>query len=98
MQLTDGSLLHNPDTTTLADTLGLAVPESDRTVDLLIVGAGPAGLAAAVHAASEGLATTVVDTATSGGQAGRTTRIENYLGFHSGISGSELTNRAEIQA
>src|SRR5207237_7169922 len=67
-------------------------------VDLLIVGAGPAGLAAAVYAASEGLETLVVESTALGGQAGSSRRIENYLGFPAGISGTELASRAVSQA
>jgi thioredoxin reductase (NADPH) len=84
----------------LAETLGLSYRgiASDGLVDLTVVGAGPAGLAAAVYGASEGLTTVVLDAVSPGGQAGGTTRIENYLGFPSGISGAELTERAETQA
>jgi len=66
--------------------------------DLIIVGAGPAGLAAGVYAASEGLKTVVVERDAPGGQAGLSSRIENYLGFPSGLSGADLTRRAVIQA
>jgi thioredoxin reductase (NADPH) len=84
----------------LAETLGLSYRgiAADGLVDLTVVGAGPAGLAAAVYGASEGLTTVVLDAVSPGGQAGGTTRIENYLGFPSGISGAELTERAETQA
>ena len=67
-------------------------------VDLLVVGAGPAGLGAAVYGASEGLETLVVDSTALGGQAGQSRRIENYLGFPAGITGAELTTRAIVQA
>jgi len=72
------------------------VPE--RCFDLLVIGGGPAGLAAAVYGASEGLQTLGVDSTAPGGQAGTSSRIENYLGFPMGISGAELTQRAVIQA
>ncbi len=84
----------------LAEALGLAYHrgDSDAPVDLTVVGAGPAGLAAAVYGASEGLATVVLDAVGPGGQAAASSRIENYLGFPSGISGAELAERAETQA
>jgi thioredoxin reductase (NADPH) len=93
-------MLRNPSNAQVAVTLGLHVPsrESVRMYDLLVVGAGPAGLAAAVYGASEGLSTLVIDAVAAGGQAGMSTRIENYLGFPSGVSGMELAERAEIQA
>ena len=92
-------VLRNPTNEELAETLGLAVPDATGEVcDLLIVGAGPAGLAAAVYGASEGLSTVALDSVAPGGQAGTTSRIENYLGFPTGISGSELASRAVIQA
>jgi thioredoxin reductase (NADPH) len=92
-------VLRNPSTATLARALGLSGTGSGETLaDLLIVGAGPAGLAAAVYGASEGLATVVLDAIATGGQAGTSPRIENYLGFPSGISGAEPTDRAVIQA
>ena len=79
--------------------LGLRRPTSDTTAqDLIIVGAGPAGLAAAVYGASEGLATVVLEAVATGGQAGTSPRIENYLGFPAGISGAELAERAVIRA
>jgi thioredoxin reductase (NADPH) len=83
----------------LAEHLGMtyhAVP--GHTFDMVIIGAGPAGLGAAVYAASEGLDTVVVDAIATGGQAGSSSRIENYLGFPQGISGEELTSRAAVQA
>jgi thioredoxin reductase (NADPH) len=97
--LSGHDLLRNPSNPELARTLGLQAPSSSETVyDLLIVGAGPAGLAAAVYGASEGLATVALDAVAAGGQAGTSTRIENYLGFPAGISGMELAERAMIQA
>jgi thioredoxin reductase (NADPH) len=84
----------------LAQTLGLSYRgiDSGGSADLTIVGAGPAGLAAAVYGASEGLSTVVLDAVGPGGQAAASTRIENYLGFPSGVSGAELAERAETQA
>jgi thioredoxin reductase (NADPH) len=84
----------------LAQTLGLSYRGSDSggSVDLTVVGAGPAGLAAAVYGASEGLTTVLLDAVGPGGQAAASSRIENYLGFPSGISGAELAERAETQA
>ena len=95
----DHNLLRNPTNAELAAALGLPAPHGDRTIcDLLVVGAGPAGLAAAVYGASEGLDTVVVDAIATGGQAGASSRIENYLGFPAGISGAELAERATIQS
>ena len=91
-------LLRNPSNRDLAARLGLSRPIEHRTYDLAIVGAGPAGLAAAVYGASEGLSTVVLESAAPGGQAGRSMRIENYLGFPAGISGAELSDRATLQA
>jgi thioredoxin reductase (NADPH) len=92
-------VLRNPSNAELAGRVGLRHGPSPRaTCDLLIVGAGPAGLAAAVYGASEGLDTMVLDAVAPGGQAGTSPRIENYLGFPSGISGLELAERAVIQA
>jgi len=84
----------------LAQALGLSYRriDSDGSADVTVVGAGPAGLAAAVYASSEGLTTVVLDAVAPGGQAAATTRIENYLGFPTGISGTELAERAETQA
>jgi thioredoxin reductase (NADPH) len=94
-----GSVLRNPTTGELARAIGLHAPRAPvRAVDLVVVGAGPAGLAAAVYGASEGLETVVLDAVAVGGQAATTSRIENYLGFPSGISGPELAERATIQA
>jgi thioredoxin reductase (NADPH) len=92
-------VLRNPSNAELAELLGLRHGSVERAVcDLLIVGAGPAGLAAAVYGASEGLKTVLLDSVATGGQAGTSSRIENYLGFPTGISGMELADRAAIQA
>ncbi len=92
-------LLRNPSNAELARAIGLAAPTAEETIcDLVVVGAGPAGLGAAVYGASEGLATVVVDAVAPGGQAETSPRIENYLGFPAGISGAELADRAVIQA
>jgi thioredoxin reductase (NADPH) len=91
-------LLRNPSNRELAEALGLRRPLDQTFYDLVVVGAGPAGLAAAVYGASEGLRTVVLERSAPGGQAGRSMRIENYLGFPTGISGSELAERALIQA
>jgi thioredoxin reductase (NADPH) len=97
--LPDRRILRNPSNPLLADELGLnESPEYDLPFDVAIIGAGPAGLAAAVNAASEGLRTIVVEGNAPGGQAGTSSRIENYLGFPTGVSGQELASRAEIQA
>jgi thioredoxin reductase (NADPH) len=95
-----GDLLRNPSTRGLLGALGLASAFADDSAecDLLVVGAGPAGLAAAVYGASEGLSTTLAEDTALGGQAGTSTRIENYLGFPAGLSGDELTARATLQA
>jgi thioredoxin reductase (NADPH) len=94
-----GTVLRNPDEEQLASCLGL-VPEFDpaHVYDALIVGAGPAGLAAAVYAASEGLSVAGIDCRAPGGQAGSSSRIENYLGFPTGITGLALAGRAFVQA
>lgn len=91
-------LLRNPSNRELADALGLRQRLEQTVYDLVIVGAGPAGLAAAVYGASEGLRTVVLEQAAPGGQAGRSMRIENYLGFPTGITGGELAERATVQA
>jgi len=94
-----GTVLRRPTPGALADYLGLTVGKlPDRCFDLVVVGAGPAGLAAAVYGASEGLRTMVVEMVAVGGQAGSSSRIENYLGFPTGISGADLTQRATVQA
>jgi thioredoxin reductase (NADPH) len=95
----DGSVLCNPREADLARQLGLvSVAEGDALYDVAVVGGGPAGLATAVYAASEGLSVVVLDTRAFGGQAGASARIENYLGFPTGISGQALAGRAFIQA
>ena len=91
-------ILRNPSNLELAEALGIRRPLEQTTYDLAVVGAGPAGLAAAVYGASEGLNTVVLERTGPGGQAGRSMRIENYLGFPTGITGSELADRAAIQA
>ena len=92
-------MFRNPSNDELAVVLGLRKPSRGEEVcDLLVVGSGPAGLAAAVYGASEGLQTVAIDAIAAGGQAGTSTRIENYLGFPTGISGAELTERAYLQA
>jgi thioredoxin reductase (NADPH) len=97
--LTPATVLRRVTPGQLAEVLGLSYHRGpDRTVDLAVVGAGPAGLAAALYGASEGLATVLLDAVGPGGQAAASSRIENYLGFPSGISGAELTGRAALQA
>jgi thioredoxin reductase (NADPH) len=91
-------ILRNPSAAQVARTLGLRAEVDGETFDLVVLGAGPAGLAAAVYGASEGLRTFVAEAWAPGGQAGTSTRIENYLGFPSGISGTELTRKATLQA
>jgi thioredoxin reductase (NADPH) len=90
--------LRNPSHRALAEAIGLRSPIESKVYDVVIVGAGPAGLAAAVYAASEGLTTVVLEQCAPGGQAGRSMRIENYLGFPTGITGGELADRAVLQA
>ena len=93
-----GRVLRCPTVAAVAAMLGLSSrTRSSDVLDLLVLGAGPAGLAAAVYAGSEGLSTALVDRTAPGGQAGTSSRIENYLGFPAGISGAELTARAELQ-
>ncbi len=96
--LPDGTCLRSPTLVELADALGLRTKAQQRLYDLCIVGAGPAGLAAAVYAASEGLQTVVVERDAPGGQAGQSASIENYLGFPKGLTGADLTHRAVAQA
>jgi thioredoxin reductase (NADPH) len=92
------NVLRHPTITGVADELGLRARVDQRTMDVVVLGAGPAGLATAVYASSEGLATLVIERFAPGGQAGTSARIENYLGFPTGLSGSELTQRATLQA
>jgi thioredoxin reductase (NADPH) len=96
--LEDGDVLERPTVLELAERLGVAVAPISDHYDLVIVGGGPAGLAAAVYGASEGLRTVMVEREAPGGQAGQSSRIENYLGFPNGLSGSELAQRATTQA
>jgi thioredoxin reductase (NADPH) len=91
-------LLRNPSNRELAEALSIRRPLERTVYDLVIVGAGPAGLAAAVYGASEGLKTLVLERWAPGGQAGRSMRIENYLGFPTGVTGGELAERARLQA
>ena len=94
----DGSALSDPSQSDLAAKIGLRTNAATSFYDLLIVGGGPAGLAAAVYGASEGLTTVMIEREAPGGQAGMSSRIENYLGFPSGLSGADLTRRAVAQA
>ena len=96
--LEDGSVLERPTVLELAERLGVAGQPAQDHYDLVIVGGGPAGLAAAVYGASEGLRTVMVEREAPGGQAGQSSRIENYLGFPMGLSGSDLARRAADQA
>jgi thioredoxin reductase (NADPH) len=96
--LEDGSVLERPTVLELAERLGVTAQPSAEHYDLVIVGGGPAGLAAAVYGASEGLRTVMVEREAPGGQAGMSSRIENYLGFPTGLSGSDLARRATDQA
>jgi thioredoxin reductase (NADPH) len=94
----DGEVMVNPDFQKLANKCGLQTEATEDFYDLIIVGAGPAGLGAAVYGASEGLKTLMIDKEATGGQAGTSSRIENYLGFPKGLSGSDLARRATAQA
>jgi thioredoxin reductase (NADPH) len=96
--LEDGTVLERPTVLELAERLGVAAQPAADHYDLVIVGGGPAGLAAAVYGASEGLRTVMVEREAPGGQAGQSSRIENYLGFPAGLSGSDLARRATDQA
>ena len=96
--LPDGETLQAPATATVAQKIGLKTQATQPFYDLAIVGGGPAGLAAAVYGASEGLRTVIIERDAPGGQAGTSSRIENYLGFPSGLSGGELARRAVTQA
>jgi len=94
----DNTVLVDPDLEVLASRVGLSVQATQGFYDLIVVGAGPAGLAAGVYGASEGLRTLVIEPLAPGGQAGSSSRIENYLGFPSGITGADLGRRAHAQA
>jgi thioredoxin reductase (NADPH) len=94
----DGSQLVQPDYLSLAEKVGLQTQATSPSFDLVIIGAGPAGLGAAVYGGSEGLRTALIEREATGGQAGTSSRIENYLGFPKGISGSDLARRATAQA
>ncbi|MGW2203103.1 FAD-dependent oxidoreductase [Streptomyces sp. NPDC001774] len=94
----DGSVLIEPDAPELAAHVGLATTPAAEFYDLVVIGGGPAGLGAAVYGASEGLRTVLVERSATGGQAGQSSRIENYLGFPDGVSGAQLTDRARRQA
>ena len=97
--LSDGRVLVRPSITILADELGITeLPDSEAIYDVTVVGAGPSGLAAAVYAASEGLSTIVIEGTAPGGQAGTSSKIENYLGFPTGVSGQQLASRGHLQA
>jgi thioredoxin reductase (NADPH) len=99
VRLPGGTELHNPSNGQLSRALGIGLELGEREeVDLVILGGGPAGLGAAVYGASEGLDTLVIESTVLGGQAGASRRIENYLGFPAGVSGTELTSRAVTQA
>ncbi|SEL63636.1 FAD-dependent oxidoreductase [Nonomuraea pusilla] len=94
----DGETLESPDQATLAAAVGLSTTPATDFYDLIVIGGGPAGLGAAVYGASEGLNTVLVEAHASGGQAGQSSRIENYLGFPDGVSGQQLAERARRQA
>ena len=98
IRVVDGKTVIRPQFRRVAELLGLATEAAAAQYDVVVVGAGPAGLAAAVYGASEGLSTIVVEREAPGGQAGTSSRIENYLGFPSGVSGDELASRALLQA
>ena len=94
----DGTAMPNADPDTLAARVGLSTQATQEFYDMTVVGAGPAGLAAAVYGASEGLKTLIIEPEAPGGQAGSTSRIENYLGFPAGVTGADLGRRAHMQA
>ena len=93
----DGTALGDPPLAKVAEGLGMSATASEELYDVVIIGSGPSGMAAAVYGGSEGLKTLVIEKRAPGGQAGSSSRIENYLGFPSGLSGSELTRRAMAQ-
>ncbi|MEA5364494.1 FAD-dependent oxidoreductase [Amycolatopsis sp., V23-08] len=94
----EGTVLKRPSTSEIADAVGLSTRPAQEFYDLVVIGGGPAGLGAAVYGASEGLRTVLVEKKATGGQAGTSSRIENYLGFPDGVSGAQLTDRARRQA
>jgi thioredoxin reductase (NADPH) len=94
----DGTVLIEPTDAEIAARVGLATIPSQEFYDLVVIGGGPAGLGAALYGASEGLKTVLVERTATGGQAGQSSRIENYLGFPDGVSGAQLTGRARLQA
>jgi thioredoxin reductase (NADPH) len=94
----DGRSLRNPTGAEIADAVGLSTQPASEFYDLVVIGGGPAGLGASVYGASEGLRTVLVERQATGGQAGQSSRIENYLGFPDGVSGAQLTDRARRQA
>ncbi|MFI5609459.1 FAD-dependent oxidoreductase [Amycolatopsis sp. NPDC051903] len=94
----DGTVLKQPTGSEIADAVGLSTRPAQEFYDLVVIGGGPAGLGAAVYGASEGLRTVLVERKATGGQAGTSSRIENYLGFPDGVSGAQLTDRARRQA
>jgi len=96
--LSDGKVLRNPSNAQMGDRLGVRKDIESILYDLVIVGAGPSGLAAAVYGASEGLQTLLLDRVAPGGQAGTSSKIENYMGFPTGLSGADLASRALVQA
>ncbi len=99
VRLSDGRLISRPAISALADELGITeLPRTNTVYDVAVVGAGPGGTAAALYAASEGLRTIIIEGLAPGGQAGTSSKIENYLGFPMGISGQELASRAQLQA
>ena len=95
---TDGTALRNPTEAEIASAVGLTTDPAGDFYDLIVIGGGPAGLGTAVYGASEGLRTVLVERQATGGQAGQSSRIENYLGFPDGVSGAQLTDRARRQA
>ncbi len=94
----DGEALIEPDNRALAEKVGLQTEAKETSYDLIIIGGGPAGLGAAVYGASEGLSTAMIERHSTGGQAGTSSRIENYLGFPKGLTGADLASRADAQA